>query len=178
MNRTLVSVAVVLLLSACFESHTPLGPPGTVARGSSFVGTWQCRTPTMESNEIMTITALPFDEQQLLLELKESTLVDGVERTGASDIEHYRFYPSEIVDKSGPQILWNAQELGFSAKAYSWVFVRIKQLSKSKLVAQIVQDKALLGETESEKLSELRKRVRDETIYGESISCTRVSDTK
>ena len=170
MNRTLVSVAVVLLLSACFESHTPLGPPGTVARGSSFVGTWQCRTPTMESNEIMTITVLPFDEQQLLLELKE--------RTGASDIEHYRFYPSEIVDKSGPQILWNAQELGFSAKAYSWVFVRIKQLSKSKLVAQIVQDKALLGETESEKLSELRKRVRDETIYGESISCTRVSDTK
>ena len=174
MNRTLVSVAVVLLLSACFESHTPLGPPGTVARGSSFVGTWQCRTPTMESNEIMTITSLPFDEQ----ELKESTLVDDIEKASASDIERYRFYPSEIVDKSGPQILWNAQELGFSAKAYSWVFVRIKQLSKSKLVAQIVQDKALLGETESEKLSELRKRVRDETIYGESISCTRVSDTK
>jgi|GEM_PF-1456440 len=176
MNRTLVSAALLLLLSACFESSVPLGPPGATARSSSFVGTWRCTTPTMESNEIMTLTVLPFDEQQLLLELKESTIVNGTEQSSASDIARYRFYPSEIVDKVGAQILWNAQELGLSATAHAWAFVRIKQTDKSKLVAQIVQDDALQGKTEPEKLSNLRKRVRDEAIYGDAISCKRVAE--
>ena len=185
MQRTLVSAAVLLLLSACFESHTPLGPPGEVARGASFIGVWRCHTPTMESDEIMTITVLPFDEHQLLLELKELTLVDGVEQSSPSDIERYRFYPSEIAAKSGgsdtpdkadPQILWNAQELGLSASAPAWTFVRIKQANKSSLIAQIVQDNALQGKSEQEKLSDLRKRVSDEAIYGEAISCKRVTD--
>lgn len=180
MQRTLVSAAVVLLLSACFESHTPLGPPGAIARGSSFVGVWRCHTPTMESNEIMTITVLPFDEHQLLLELKELTVVDGTEQSSPSDIERYRFYPSQIAGESEDrnmtskpesQILWNAQELGRT----NWVFVRISLANKSSLVAQIVQDNALQGETEPEKLSDLRKRVSDEAIYGEAISCRRVA---
>lgn len=178
MNRALVSAALLLLLSACFESQTPLGPPGAVARGSSFVGTWRCRTPTMESNELMTLTVLPFDEQQLLLELKESTIVNGTEQSRASDIDRYRFYPSEIANKAGAQILWNAQELDLSATEPPWEFVRIKQLSNSSLVAQIVQDDALRGETELEKLSDLRKRVRDEAIYGDAISCKRVAEVK
>ncbi len=176
MNRTLVSAALLLLLSACFESHTPLGPPGAIARGSSFVGTWRCHTPTMESNEIMTITVLPFDEQQLLVELKESVMVGDVEQSRPSDIERYRFYPSQIASKSGAQILWNAQELGLSATAPTWVFVRIKQAGNSSLTAQIVQDSALLGENELQKLNDLRKRVGDEAIYGEAISCKRVAN--
>ena len=173
MKRTLVSATLLLLLSACFESQTPLGPPGAVARGASFVGSWSCTTPTMENTEIMTITVLPFDDQLLLLELKESTLVNGAEQASASDIERYRFYPSEIVNKSGAQILWNAQELG--KEAPDWVFVRIKQTGNSKLVAQIVQDDALQGKTEQEKLSDLRKRIRDDAIYGDAISCKRVA---
>ena len=172
MNRTLVSAALLLLLSACFESNTPLGPPGAMARGSSFVGVWRCRTPTMASNEIMMITVLPFDEHQLLLELKESTIVGDVEQSSPSDIERYRFYPSQLEAKSGPQILWNAQELGTP----NWVFVRIKQADKTSLTAQIVQDDALQGESEAEKLSDLRKRVSDEAIYGEAIRCKRVTD--
>ena len=174
MNRILLSAALLLLLSACFESHTPLGPPGEIARGSSFIGTWRCHTSTMESNEIMTLTVLPFDEQQLLLELKESSVIGDVEQPSASDIDRYRFYPSQLASKSGPQILWNAQELGQT----TWQFVRIKQADKSNLVAQIVQDDALLGKTEPEKLGELRKRVGDEAIYGEAIRCKRVVDVK
>ncbi len=203
MQRTLVGAAVLLLLSACFESHTPLGPPGEVARGASFVGVWRCHTATMESDEIMTITVLPFDEHQLLLELKELTVVDGVEQSSPSDIERYRFYPSEIAaksrgsdtpdqsrgsdtpdqsrasdtpDQSGPHILWNAQELGLSVTAPAWTFVRISLANKSSLVAQIVQDNALQGKTEQEKLGDLRNRVSDEAIYGEAIRCKRVPD--
>ena len=190
MKRTLTTAAILLLLSACFESHTPLGPPGAVALGASFVGTWRCHTPTMESNEIMTITVLPFDEQQLLVELKESTIVGDVEQSRPSDIDRYRFYPSQLEDKSrdsdtadksresdtadtsGPQILWNAQELGQT----TWQFVRIKQADKSSLTAQIVEDNALQGETEQEKLSDLRKRVSDEAIYGDAISCKRMGN--
>ena len=170
MNRTLVSAALLLMLSACFESHTPLGPPGAMARGSSFVGVWHCHTPAMASNEIMTITVLPFDEQQLLLELKESTIVGDAEQSSPSDIDRYRFYPSQLPAKSGAQILWNAQELGTP----NWVFVRIKQANQSSLTAQIVQDDALQGKSEAEKLSELRERVSDEVIYGDAISCKRV----
>ncbi len=176
MNRTLVSAIVLLLLSACFVSQTPLGPPGSVAIDANLLGTWRCHTPTMESNEIMTITALAFDAQQLLLELKESTLVDGVEQASASDIDRYRFYPSEVVAKSGRKILWNAQELGKSTPV--WSFLRIKQADQSTLVAQIVQDDALHGKTEQAKLSDLRKRVLEDAIYGESISCKRVVDAK
>jgi len=185
MNRTLISAALLLSLSACFESQTPLGPPGAVARGSGFVGVWKCRTPTMESHEIMTVTVLPFDAQQLLLELKESALIDGAEQPSASDIERYRFYPSEINDSSGdsaatdsagPKIMWNAQALSLSGTAPTWVFVRIKQAGKSSLVAQIVQDGALHGKTEDEKRSDLRKRVQDEAIYGDAIRCKRVAD--
>ena len=174
MKRTLVSAALLLLLSACFESDTPLGPPGAIARGSSFVGIWRCHTPTMASNEIMTITVLPFDAQQLLVELKESAIVGDVEQSRPSDIDRYRFYPSQLDGKSGPQILWNAQELGKS----NWVFVRIKQAGKSNLTAQIVQDDALQGKTESEKLSDLRSRVSDEAIYGEAISCKQLPDAQ
>ena len=178
MKRTLVSAALLLLLSACFESHTPLGPPGAVARGSSFVGIWRCHTPTMASNEIMTISVLPFDEQQLLVELKESTVVGDVEQSSLSDIERYRFYPSQIPAKSGAQIVWNAQELDLSATASNWVFVRIKQADQSSLTAQIVQDDALQGKTEQEKLSDLRKRVSDEAIYGEAITCKPKPDAR
>ena len=178
MNRTLIGAAVLLMLSACFEAHTPLGPPGAIARGSSFLGTWRCQTPTMASNEIMTITVLPFDEQQLLVELKESVVLGDVEQPSPADIERYRFYPSAIATQSGVQILWNAQELGWREAAPTWVFVRIKQSGKSSLVAQIVQDSALRGKTEREKLSELRKRVGDEAIYGDAISCKRVANTK
>ena len=171
-----VSAAVLILLSACFESQAPLGPPGSVAIDSHLLGTWRCHTPTMESNEIMTITVLAFDAHQLLLELKESTLVDGVEQASSSDIDRYRFYPSLVVSKSGRQILWNAQELGKTSPV--WSFLRIKQSDQSTLVAQIVQDDALHGKTEQAKLNDLRKRVLDEAIYGEAISCKRVADAK
>ena len=176
MKRNLLSTTVLVLLSACFASQTPLGPPGSVAIDANLIGIWRCHTPTMESNEIMTITALAFDAQQLLLELKETTLVDGVEQISTSDIDQYRFYPSEVVAKSGKQILWNAQELGKTTPA--WSFLRIKQADQSTLVAQIVQDDALHGKTERAKLNDLRKRALEEAIYGEAIRCKRVADAK
>ena len=176
MNRILVSATLLLLLSACFVSQTPLGPPGSVAIDANLLGTWRCHTPTMESNEIMTVSAMAFDAHQLLLELKETTLVDGVEQASTSHIDRYRFYPSVVVAKSGKQILWNAQELGKTTPA--WSFLRIKHAGQSTLVAQIVQDDALHGKTEQAKLGDLRQRVLDEAIYGEAIRCKRVADAK
>ncbi len=182
MNRWLLSGLILLLLAACFESMAPLSPPGQPAcgndqfcHGTRFVGTWNCTSADMAKSETMIATILPFDAQQLLIELKDS-----------SDPEptRYRFYPTLVSAGNGSsqpgkgkavsQILWNAQELKAKETPAKWNFVRIKQPKSTELIAQVVQDDALAGSSESDKMANLRERLMDESIYGAEVRCTLV----
>jgi hypothetical protein len=159
MRRAPIYLICLAALGGCFQSTVPLSPPGKSALDSRLLGTWQCASKNLDANETMTATVMRFDEQQYLLELKDST---------DPKIEHYRFYPSKI----GANTLWNAQELSTDLQPKSWVFVRIEFGDSVTANVSEVSDEAVHGKTQSAKLANVRARVADPTLYGEKTVCT------
>jgi hypothetical protein len=160
MRSAPIYLICLAVLGGCFQSTVPLGPPGKSALDPRLLGVWQCASKNLDANETMTATVMRFDEQQYLLELKDST---------DPKIEHYRFFPSKI----GANTLWNAQELSTDIQAKNWVFVRIAFGDSDSAKVSEVSDEAIRGKTQSAKLANLRARVADPTLYGEQTVCTR-----
>jgi len=159
MRRWLILAILAALLAGCLQSDVPLAPPGSSARSKALVGVWRCLSPNMEKGEFMTATVLPFDQQQLLLELKNSR---------EAGVFRYRFYPS----REGKTVVWNAQELNPEGDG-KWSFARILLASSSSLIARVIQESALTGSTDAEKLADARARSADDSIYGDPFRCER-----
>jgi hypothetical protein len=160
MHCKFLCIAILVLLSGCFQSHQPLSEASENLRQSTLLGQWRCTSESMEANEFADVTVILFDTQHLLVELRHSS---------DPEIERYRVFPTRIKQ----QQLWNFQELQDDAKPGFWLFVRIQQ-DGATLLAQIVRDEALKQKSEADKLVEVRQRVRDDQIYAKPTQCRRI----
>jgi hypothetical protein len=158
--RALARPALLLLaalLTACFESPLPLGPPEQGTIDPAFIGVWTCVDPK-DAKNVATITAVPFDAHQFYVEWQEEP--DHVTR--------YRAYATRI----GAETLWNVEELDAKAGTGGFVFLRVRLGADRSLAMTLVQEDALHGLKGQPAIRAIRSRVLDPAIFGPFASCT------
>jgi hypothetical protein len=161
--RVLATAALglgTLVLCACYQSDSPLGPPdrGTIDRG--LVGTWTCVDPKDASNTA-TVTAVAFDAHQYFVEWREAP--DHVTR--------YRAWSTPI---DGHTLL-NVQELDGPPLGRRAAFLRVRGEAGGRVSMAVVDADALKGLKGEAALQAIRRRVADPSLYGPFATCARRS---
>ena len=151
----LVSLA---LLGGCYESATPLGPAERGMVNPDLLGTWSCREATKEA-KAATLLVMGFDSSRYYLEWRDK---DETTRWAAH---------SSIV---GGALLHNVKELKADGRDAQWVFMRALTPTESQLHLALVKSDDLKKLSEQEALREIRRRVKDESLYKPWASCERV----
>lgn len=154
-----VIVLSLVVLSGCYESATPLGPAERGMVNSEFLGTWNCRNAADEAN-VATLQVVAFDSSRYYLEWRDK---DETTRWAAH---------SSIV---GGALLHNVRELKADGRDTKWVFMRVLSPTESRLLLAVVKDDDLKKLGEPEALREIRRRVRDESLYKPWAACQRVA---
>ena len=156
-----VVMRVILLslafLSGCYESSTPLGPAERGMVNLELLGTWVCRDAAKEAN-VATLLVVAFDSSRYYVEWRDK---DETTRWAAH---------SSIV---GGALLHNVRELKADGRDTKWVFMRVLTPTESQLLLWVVKDDDLKKLSEPEALREIRRRVRDESLYKPWATCQR-----
>jgi hypothetical protein len=160
LSEALVLVSLALL-SGCYQSSEPLGSPDQSQLDSKLVGTWICRSANPDSKEEATLRVMPFDERQYYVEW-----ADGDELT------RYRAYSSQI---NGITLV-NIRELVAPLGGDRWAFVGYHLAQDGSLRLSLVRDDALEGFTGKAALQEIRKRVREDSLYVNFAVCGAASN--
>jgi len=153
-----VIVLSLAFLTGCHESATPLGPAERGMVNSELLGTWSCRDSANEAN-VATLLVMAFDSSRYYLEWRDK---DEATRWAAH---------SSIV---GGALLHNVRELKPDGRDTKWVFMRALTPTESQLLLAVVRDDDLKKLSETEALREIRRRVKDESLYKPWATCQRV----
>ena len=161
MSLRSVAPAVVLslaFLAGCYESSVPLGPADRGMANPELLGSWTCRDATKEK-DVATLLVVAFDSSRYYLEWRDK---DETTRWAAH---------SSIV---GGVLLHNVRELKPDGRDTKWVFMRALTPTDSRLQLALVKDSDELKKmSETEVLREIRRRVRDESLYQPWANCER-----
>jgi hypothetical protein len=158
--RSLVRWSLLLLapvLTACFESPLPLGPPEQATIDPAFIGVWTCVDPK-DAKNVATITTVPFDAHQFYVEWQEEP----------DHLTRYRAYTTRL----GAETLWNVEALDAKAGTGGFVFLRVRLGADRSLAMTLVQDDALHGLKGEAALRDIRRRVQDAGLFGPFATCT------
>lgn len=131
MRRRFVGVGLVaaLLSSACYESAVPLDatPQGPVDR--ALLGTWRCLPIGGARDDAAATMAVTFPEARVYG-------IDWTEDGGQTN--RYRAFASSVMSR-----LLNVQDVGATANATPWTFVRYTMLRPGVLFLQVASDDVL-----------------------------------
>jgi hypothetical protein len=144
------------LLTACFQSPQPLGPP-TLAVDAAFIGAWTCVDPK-DAKNVAVVTTVPFDAHQFYVDWREEP--DHVTR--------YRAFATKV----GAETLWNVEELDDKAGSGGFVFMKARLAADRTLSLALVEEDALHGLKGAAALAEIRRRAADASLFGPFASCT------
>jgi hypothetical protein len=160
-RRALAAFALVSLglLSGCYESSTPLGPADRGMVNPEILGSWNCKSAADESN-VATLLVLAYDSSRYVLEWRDK---EETTRWAAH---------SSIV---GGALLHNVRELKPDGRDTKWVFLRALTPTESDLALAVVKDDDLGRLSEPDALREIRRRVRDESLYKPWATCQRAA---
>jgi len=163
-----VLLALLPLLSGCYEFDKPLGPPekGTIDR--ALVGAWRCETEPKglaekDGKQESLLRIFPFDATQYVVQME-------AKENGVTECAPFRLYSSRV----GTHVLLNAQEVKPEPKGWSLVRYRVEGPT---LTMWIIDDKTV-GDSGEAGLRAVRKRVADESIYEKLFNCTREEEKK
>lgn len=161
LRRTFAAIALVSLglLTGCYESSTPLGPAERGVVNPEFLGPWTCRSSANPS-DVATLLVLAYDPSRYVLEWRDK---EETTRWAAH---------SSIV---GGALLHNVRELKPDGRDTKWVFLRALTPTESDLALAVVKDDDLGKLTEPDALREIRRRVRDESLYKPWANCQRAA---
>ena len=157
--RPFVRSSLLLLapvLSACFQSPQPLGPPA-LAVDAAFVGTWTCVDPK-DAKNVAVVTTVPFDAHQVYVDWREEP--DHVTR--------YRAFATKV----GAETLWNVEELDEKPGAGGFVFMKARMAADRTLSLALVEEDALHGLKGAAALAEIKRRAADASLFGPFATCT------
>jgi hypothetical protein len=146
------------LLGGCYESATPLGSAEHGMVNPEFLGTWACRDAAKDT-KVATLLVVAFDSSRYYLEWRDK---DETTRWAAH---------SSIV---GGALLHNVRELKADGRDRKWIFMRVLAPTESQLLLAVVKDDELKKLGEPEAFREIRRRVRDESLYKPWATCQRV----
>ena len=147
-----------LLLSGCYQSAVPLGPPDRGTIDPALVGTWTCVDPKDASNTA-TVTSVAFDAHQYFVEWREAP--DHVTR--------YRAWSTAL----GAGALLNVQELDREPAGRRVTFLRVRGGADGRVEMAVVAEDALKGQKGEAALQAIRWRVADPSLYGPFATCSR-----
>src|SRR4051794_21086926 len=154
-------IACVLLLapvlSACYQSTLPLGPPERATIDRALVGSWSCVDPKDATNRAV-VTSRPLDAHRYAIEWREEP----------DHVTTYRAYATRI----GSEALLNVEEVGPGRTDRRFVFLRARPIPGGGLSMAVVQEDALKGHTGKGAIAEITRRVADPTLYGPFATCT------
>jgi hypothetical protein len=151
---------LLLLLGGCFTSRRPLGPREKGTLDDRLLATWTCIPPEKEAEgQQATLGVAAFDETQYILLWQERK----DERP-----EYYRAYSSRV----GAETLLNVKPLGTAVSGGVWSFVRYRVEADGRLRAWIVDEDAVGARGEAG-LAVVRRRVAEERLYHDLMTCTR-----
>ena len=142
----------------CYESTSPLSPPGSVRVEPVLMGTWRCVPDPVKPGENATLRVFRFDDVQYYFEWVEG-----------NEVSRLRAYGSRI----GQTVLLNVQELKAKDPSGKWIFVPYRLESPDKLRVAIVKEQAVKGLPEREALGAIRRRVTDDSLYEAWQICSR-----
>lgn len=165
MNSRTITGAVVASLAfvgGCYESATPLGPADRGVVNAELLGTWSCRDASTEAS-VASLRIVAFDSSRYYLEWRDK---DETTRWAAH---------SSIV---GGSLLHNVRELKGDGRDTKWVFMRVLTPTESQLRLAIVKEEDLKKHGEPEAFREIRRRVRDESLFEPWATCQRVDRPK
>src|ERR1044071_449116 len=113
-------LALLPLLSGCYEFDKPLGPPEKGALDRALMGHWRCENvpkgpQEKDGKQENTLDLLPFDATQYAAQVR--WMEDGAPKDAL-----YRLYSSRV----GAQVLLNAQEVKAEPKDWSLVRYRVE----------------------------------------------------
>jgi hypothetical protein len=155
-TRAWATLLLAPLLSACYESPLPLGPPEQGTVDAAYVGTWTCVAPKDAKNVAM-VTTVPFDAHQFFVEWREEP--DHVTR--------YRAFATRV----GSETLWNVEELDAKPGTGGFVFMKARLAADRTLSLTLVQEDALHGLKGDAAIRDIRRRVQDVALYGPFATC-------
>ena len=153
----LISLLSLAFVSGCYESATPLGSADRGAVNPELVGTWTCRDADKEAS-VATLLIVAFDSSRYYLEWRDK---EETTRWAAH---------SSIV---GGALLHNVRELKLDGRDTKWVFMRALTPTESQLQLWLVKEEDLKKLSEPDALKEIRRRVKDESLYKLWSTCKR-----
>lgn len=153
----LISLLSLAFVSGCYESATPLGPADRGAVNPELVGAWTCRDADKEAS-VATLLVVAFDSSRYYLEWRDK---EETTRWAAH---------SSIV---GGVLLHNVRELKLDGRETKWVFMRALTPTESQLQLWLVKEEGLKKLSEPDALKEIRRRVKDESLYKLWSTCKR-----
>lgn len=158
-NAVLLSLP---LLAGCYESSVPLGSPERVMVSPELLGTWACREASDES-KLATLLVVAYDRSRYFLEWRDK---DETTRWAA--------HASEV----GGALLYNVRELRPDGRETKWVFLRASTPVEARLLLAVVDGEELKKLGEPEAFREIRRRVRDESLYKPWAACQRTASPR
>jgi len=151
-------VLSLAFLGGCYESPTPLGPADRGMVNPELLGSWTCRDASKDK-DVATLLVVAFDSSRYYLEWRDK---DETTRWAAH---------SSIV---GGVLLHNVRELKPDGRDTKWVFMRALTPTDARLQLALVKDSDELKKlSEAQVLREIRRRVRDESLYQPWANCER-----
>lgn len=145
------------MLSGCFQSLDPIGEPERGHIDSRLVGDWTCHSVKPDPESQAALWVIPFDGTQYYVEWREG-----------DEVSRYRAYPSRI----GGTVLLNVEEVTFKLTG-GWMFFRYKINADGSLKLYLVLDDALHDLKGRAAHREIRRRVADESLFGDFAVCVR-----
>lgn len=158
-----IIVASAFVLS-CYESETPLSPPGEVGRDPKLLGTWHCvpdepdDPESEDASEHATLRVTPVDDSQYVAEWHED-----------DEVLRYRAHGSKV--EGG--VLLNVRELDSGTDAGGWVFLRYGFDSDGRLRLGVVRNDSVQGDAEAEQLDFIRKHASESSLYEPFAVCSK-----
>ena len=145
-------------LPGCYESSSPLSPPGKVRHDAGLIGSWRCLPDGTRPDEHGSLEVFSFDDAQYYAEWREE-----------EETTRYRAYGSQV----GGVILLNVQELKAGSPAGKWVFLRYRLETPRSLKVGVVRQDSVKGLDEADALRAIRKRAADDALYEPLMACSR-----
>ena len=156
-RRLAMIVAVLAPLGGCYESSIPLSSPEGSVTNPKLFGTWTCRDAGDETS-VATLLVLPFDSARYYVEWRQD-----------DETSRYAAHSSNV----GEGAVENVREIGVEGSETTWIFMRATVTDDARLVLDVVEDDDLRGFEEARALREIRRRVKDETLYSGFAVCAR-----
>jgi hypothetical protein len=147
---------LLLVLAGCYQSKLPLGPPQKGTIDTRLVGSWSCLASDSKAAGASSVWVHPFDDTQYVVEFHDP-----------EDVTHYRAYSTRV----GGANLLNVRELTTKSGGDSWMFIRYRIETDGRLRVWIVDDDALGGLKGAPALSAIKKRVADDSLYHDLMTC-------